>query len=174
MESSVVIRAAQSADAPYLAEFGARTFRTAFSANNNPADLDAYIAEAFSDETILGEINDAQSTFLLATVEGMNVGYAKIYKGNPPDCVDGPKPIELARIYVDARRQSSGVGAALLQAVFDYARDEGYGTVWLGAWEKNPDAIRFYERHGFAAVGAKYFMVGSDRQNDIVMRRVLD
>ena len=39
-ESSIVIRAAVPADAPYLAELGARTFYTAFAAKNNPEDID--------------------------------------------------------------------------------------------------------------------------------------
>ncbi len=174
MDLRVVIRTAEPTDAPYLAELGARTFHTAFAADNNPADIDAYVAEAFSDDTILQEFKDPQSVFLLAVAGDTNVGYAKIRKGKAPDCVDGPKPIELERIYVDASKQSGGVGATLMQAVFDYAKDEGYGTVWLGAWEKNPDACRFYERQGFSRVGTKYFMLGSDRQNDVVMRRILD
>lgn len=173
MESGIVIRAAEPADASYLAELAARTFITTFAADNNPADIDAYVAKAFSKDTMLQELEDSQSIFLLAVADGTNIGYAKIRKGEPPDCVDGPKPIELERLYVDASKQSGGVGAALMQAVFEYARGEGYETVWLGAWEKNPDARRFYERQGFAAVGSKYFMVGNDRQNDVVMCRIL-
>lgn len=172
-EPDIVIRTAEPADAPYLAELGARMFLTAFAANNNPADIDAYVAKAFSKDTILQELEDPQSKFLLAVSNGNNIGYAKIRKGQPPDCVDGPRPIELERLYVDASKQSGGVGATLMQAVFEYASGEGYGTVWLGAWEKNPNARRFYERQGFAAVGSKYFIVGNDRQNDVIMRRIL-
>ncbi len=173
-DSGIVIRTAEPADAPYLAELGARTFHTAFAANNRPEDIDAYLAEAFSHDTILQELKDPQSLFLLAVEDETNIGYAKIRKGEPPDCVDGPNPIELERIYVDSNRQGGGVGATLMRAVFEYVRDEGYGTVWLGAWEKNPDAHRFYERQGFSPVGTKYFTVGNDRQYDVVMCRILD
>lgn len=174
MVLEVVIRTAGPQDAAYLAELGARTFEKAFAAVNNPVDFAAYIAKAFSDETVLQELQDPMSVFLLAVAHDTNIGYAKIRKGKPPECVDGPKPVELERIYVDASKQSGGVGANLMQAVLARAKNEGYGTVWLGAWEKNPDAIRFYERQGFSAVGTKFFMVGGDRQNDIVMRRLLD
>ncbi len=174
MDPGIVIRTAERADAPYLAELGARTFHTAFAANNNPEDINAYVAEAFSNNTILQELRNPLSVFLLAIADGANIGYAKIREGKPPDCVDGPRPVELERIYVDANKQSGGVGTTLMQAVFDYAREEGYGTIWLGAWEKNPDACRFYERQGFSPVGTKYFMVGNDQQNDVVMCRILD
>ena len=173
-ESEIVVRIAESADAAYLSELGARTFLTAFVSENDPAEIAAYVARAFSHDTILQELEDPCSLFLLAVVDGENVGYAKIRKGEPPDCVDGPKPIELERIYVDATRQSGGVGAVLLQAVFEHAKGEGYGTVWLGAWEKNPRARSFYEKHGFSAVGNKHFMLGNDRQNDDVMCRTLN
>jgi GNAT superfamily N-acetyltransferase len=172
-ESEIVVRTAEPADAAYLAELGARTFLTAFVTENDPAEIAAYVAKAFSRDTMLQELEDPCSLFLLAVVNGENIGYAKIRKGEPPECVDGPKPIELERIYVDASKQSGGVGAVLMQAVFEHAKEEGYGTVWLGAWEKNPRARRFYEKHGFSAVGSKYFMLGNDRQNDDVMRRIL-
>ena len=173
-DSDTIIRAAAPTDAPNLAELAARTFHTAFAAKNNPEDIATYVAEAFGVDKILQELNDPCCRFLLAIADGVMVGYAKIYKGEPPTCVDGPKPIELARIYVDAKHQSGGIGATLMQAVLDYAKKKDYRTVWLGAWEKNPDARRFYERQGFSAVGSKYFMVGNDRQNDVVMSRQLD
>lgn len=173
-DPGVIIRTANSADAPYLAEFGTRTFLAAFAENNNPADIDAHVAKAFHHDRILQELEDTDSRFLLAIADGTIIGYAKTRKGKPPDCVGGSKPIELERIYVDASKQSGGVGALLMQAVVEYAKGKGYDAVWLGAWEKNPDACRFYERHGFVAVGSKYFMVGSDRQNDVIMCRMLD
>lgn len=172
--SGIIVRAANSSDASCLAELGARTFLAAFAEHNDPADIDAYVAEAFNQDTILQELENPGCLFWVAVAGDTHIGYAKIRKGEPPECVGGPKPIELERIYVHASRQSTGVGALLLQAVFDYARHEGYETVWLGAWEKNPNARRFYERHGFVPVGSKHFMVGNDRQNDVVMCRLLD
>ena len=42
--------------------------------------------------------------------------------------------------------------------------------VWLGVWERNPRAIAFYEKHGFAAVGEQTYRVAGEVQRDVVMR----
>ena len=40
-------------------------------------------------------------------------------------------------------------------------------------WEKNPRAIRFYEKNGFTTFGSHVFQLGDDAQTDILMRRSL-
>ncbi len=172
--SDISVRKAGPGDAADIANLGARTFLTAFGADNKPEGIDAYVAESFNRDTIEGEIKDSKSAFLLVVRDNTNIGYAKLRRGKVPDCVDGPKPIEIERIYVDASHQGIGVGATLMRAIVDHARSEGCATVWLGVWEKNAAARKFYERQGFTLVGTKFFMLGDDLQNDIVMRRILD
>jgi ribosomal protein S18 acetylase RimI-like enzyme len=87
--------------------------------------------------------------------------------------VGGPDPIELVRIYVDPRAIGTGLGARLMSASLDEAAAQGAQTIWLGVWEKNIRAIRFYERWGFTKVGEKTFVLGSDPQTDHVMARGL-
>jgi len=170
----ISVRTADPTDAAAIAALGARTFRSTYAASNTPENIDAYIADSFNIETIRTEIEDPQSAFLLVVRNGLYIGFAKIRKGDAPACVVGPEPIELERIYVDMSHQGSGVGAKLMQAVIDYARAEGGGCVWLGVWERNTAARAFYERQGFSLVGSKYFTVGNDQQNDVVMSRILD
>jgi ribosomal protein S18 acetylase RimI-like enzyme len=42
--------------------------------------------------------------------------------------------------------------------------------LWLGVWEHNRGAIRFYERHGFVKFGEHPYYVGNDCQTDWMMR----
>jgi len=51
------------------------------------------------------------------------------------------------------------------------AKDLNLQYIWLGVWEKNTDAKRFYERHGFVEFGSHEFKMGDDVQTDILMRR---
>ena len=173
-ESDIAVRTAGPEDAADIAELGAKTFFATYASNNTPEDIDAYVAESFSPQTILDEIEDPESAFLLVVRGGINIGFAKLRNGQAPDCVSSPNPIELERIYVDANYQGGGVGSRLMEAVLDYARSKGRVSVWLGVWERNTAACDFYERQGFSPVGSKNFTVGGDRQNDVVMVRILD
>jgi ribosomal protein S18 acetylase RimI-like enzyme len=41
--------------------------------------------------------------------------------------------------------------------------------LWLGVWEHNPRAITFYRKFGLEVVGTHAFMLGLDRQRDLIM-----
>ena len=53
------------------------------------------------------------------------------------------------------------------------ARNAGHDAIWLGVWERNARAIRFYERWEFRVVGQHVFVVGKDPQNDLLLSRSL-
>lgn len=58
-----------------------------------------------------------------------------------------------------------------MRTTLETAAASGYRTLWLGVWERNPRAIAFYERWGFATVGSHVFRLGSDDQTDLIMER---
>ena len=168
----MTLRTATVADAALLADLGARTFRGAFAADNDPDDLALYLAEAFTPERLAAEIADPSSTFFVAhDAAGAPVGYARLVADRPHEAVSGARVAELARIYADQSVLGLGVGAALMRACLDAAA--GHDAIWLGVFERNPRAIRFYERWGFRTVGETTFTVGTDVQRDVVMARRL-
>lgn len=57
-------------------------------------------------------------------------------------------------VYVDSRRRKRGVGAWLLAAILDHARQmDGVTCVYLSVSEKTPGARRLYESAGFTVWG---------------------
>jgi len=166
-----VIRRAGIADAALLAELGARTFVETFAADNRPEDMAAYLATAFGPEQQVAELTDSHSTFLIAEVDGVAAGYAKIHPGRTPERVTGERPIELVRLYVSQVWLGRGVGAALMRDCLDEARRAGYQMLWLGVWERNNRALAFYRKWDFREVGKHIFQLGDDPQIDILMER---
>lgn len=168
-----------SADAERLSRLAATTFRDTFGAQNAPGDMERYLSGAFTPERQAAEIEDANSTILIAEHrvapdEADLVGYAHLVSESVPDAVRGPAPLELKRLYVARAWHGRGVAQSLMNAVLDAARARGARTLWLGVWERNPRAVAFYEKYGFTRVGEHTFVLGSDVQTDWVLARSLD
>ena len=163
------IRPGTAADAAGLAAFAARTFAETFAADNQAEDMDAHLARAYNVAQQTAELTDPDMMTLLAEQAARLVGYAQLHRGTPPACVAVQDPIELLRFYVDRAAHGTGVAQALMAAVQDAAYAAGAQHLWLGVWEHNPRAIRFYVKCGFADVGSHEFVLGADRQTDRVM-----
>jgi GNAT superfamily N-acetyltransferase len=164
-----------------LSEFAERIFRETFEATNDPADMAAYLADAFGAERQRVEIAEPDAIVLLAediggsdtgSVAGTRLaGYSHLTPGEPPESVHGLDPLELKRFYIDRAWQGTGLAQLLMRATLDAAVAANARTLWLGVWEHNPRAIAFYRKFGFVDVGAHDFMLGRDRQSDLIMAR---
>jgi ribosomal protein S18 acetylase RimI-like enzyme len=165
----ISIRRAGTDDNQRLAALGRETFLDSFAADNSPLDMADYLEQSFGPDIQAAELADPASGFLIAEAEGDPVGYARLVEALPPPCIDAKKPIQLARLYADKGWIGSGVGAALMRAcIADVQKRQGDG-IWLGVWEKNGRAIRFYRQWGFRQVGTQPFVLGKDRQIDLVL-----
>jgi len=171
--NSVSIREATFEDAKPLTDLSYTTFWDAFAHHpkNAPDDLAYYMRQAFTVEQIAVELAEPTSIFLLAEIEGELAGYSKLIIDNVEPGILAEKPIELSRLYSQQKFIGKGVGQKLMDACFKRARDEGRDVIWLGVWEFNPRAQRFYEKNGFRIVGRHTFQLGSDPQTDLLMQK---
>lgn len=162
-------------DAATLAPLAVRIFNETFAANplNKPEDMRVYIAEAFSVEQTERELTDANATFFIAEIDGVLIGYAKLLERTTEECVSDENPIELARLYILQDFHGRGIADQLMKRCFAVAESKNYQTMWLGVWEHNFRAQRFYEKLGFSKVGSHVFQLGSDPQIDWVMEKKL-
>lgn len=174
-EITLKIRRGTVGDAGTLAPLAVKIFNDAFADNplNKPEDMSVYIAEAFSLEQTRRELSDAETVFYIAEVGAEMIGYAKLQECSTEDCVADANPLELGRLYVRKDFHGRGIADKLMNECFDYARRKNYRTMWLGVWEHNFRAQRFYEKLGFARVGSHVFQLGSDAQTDWVMEKKL-
>lgn len=172
----ITVRFATVSDAELMAQLAETTFRDAFQDHpkNAPEDLEAYIAKAFSIDQIRSELAATENIFLLAETGNEAAGYAKLVRENTEPGITARRPIELSRLYSHQRFLGRGVGQRLLEDCFRIARSEGFDVMWLGVWEFNPRARRFYEKNGFRYVGSHVFLLGSDPQTDLLMQRELE
>lgn len=172
---SITIRQAVSEDAKLLTDLAYTTFWDAFAHHpkNAPDDLNYYMRQAFNLEQLTTELADEKSIFLVAELDGEAAGYAKIILDNIEPGITAERPVELSRLYSHQKHLGQGVGQSLMDACFDRAREESRDVMWLGVWEYNPRAQRFYERNGFRIVGKHVFQLGEDAQTDLLMQKDL-
>jgi ribosomal protein S18 acetylase RimI-like enzyme len=158
-----------------LAELAYKTFWDAFAHHpkNAPDDLSYYMRQAFSEEQIRAELDDDRNIFLIAEYENEAAGYAKLIADAAETGIEAERPIELSRLYSHQRFLGKGVGQSLLDECFAIAKANGHDVMWLGVWEFNPRAQRFYEKNGFRTVGEHVFQLGTDPQTDLLMQRPL-
>lgn len=168
------IRDALEDDAAALAQFGARTFRETFAADNTPEDMARHLASAWAPALQRAEIADpSMHTLLAVDTHGALAAFAQLREGHAPAGVHPDGAIELKRFYVDRPWHGSGFARVLMDAVETRARERGARLLWLGVWERNARARAFYAKCGFGKVGSQIFVVGSDPQTDDVMLKQL-
>lgn len=147
-----------------------QTFIETFASANDPSEFARYVEAAFDETKLLDEVQTEGSDFYFAKIAGEMAGYFKLNIGEAQtECVTG-RTIEIERIYVLKSMQGTGVGKTLFEHALEKAQQQQMDAIWLGVWEENPKAIRFYERQGFKPFGTHSFMIGNEAQNDIMMR----
>jgi ribosomal protein S18 acetylase RimI-like enzyme len=164
---------AHPADVDILLYLSRKIFDESFHALNTTENMLAYMDQAYNREQLNKELLDGNSEHYFICDHEQKVGFLKINWAPAQSDIRDPESLEVQRIYVDGAYQNKGLGALLLEKAMQRAREMGMKYVWLGVWEKNPHAIRFYQRHGFEIFGTHPFVMGDEVQTDILMRQFI-
>lgn len=154
-----------------LRQTGIAVFTDTFAEMNTPANMQAYLDAAFNENTVRQELANPDSAFWLALAEnGAVAGYLKVNFRAAQHEFRDKNAMEIQRIYVARPFQGQGVAQMLMEKAREAAVQAGVDFIWLGVWEHNPRAIRFYEKTGFRAVSSHAFFLGDEEQTDILMQ----
>jgi diamine N-acetyltransferase len=168
------IRPCDMSDLETLRNIAWQTYDDTFRHLNDPANMDAYLASAFTREKLQAELASPHSSFFFLLSDGAVAGYLKVNDAEAQTDLHDPQSLELERIYVTRDFQGLGLGKALVGKAMEVARERKRTFVWLGVWEKNGNAIAFYTKMGFSRIGTHDFYMGSERQTDWIMRREVE
>ena len=157
-------------DIDRLQQIGRQTFSETFSAHNSEENMKKYLDEEFSVAKLTSELNDKNSEFYFATLGNQVLGYLKVNVGPSQTELQDDRALEIERIYVLKEYHGKNVGQLLFDRAIQIARQKNAEYVWLGVWEGNARALRFYRKNGFVAFDTHIFRVGDDEQTDILMK----
>lgn len=159
-----------SSDLESLVNISKNTFSKAFEKDNNPEDFQTYIQEAFHPAKLKKELANKYSRFYFVYEDEDLVGYFKWNIETSQTDVHDPNALEIERIYVLDNHQGKRIGSWMLQQIKAMANTLDKEYIWLGVWEHNPNAIRFYQKHGFVKFEEHPYYIGTDKQTDWLLR----
>ena len=157
-------------DIDQLLAISKSTFINAFEKDNKPDDFNTYIGIAFNEKVLLSQLRNPDSFFYFVYLDTHAIGYLKLNQNQAQTELRVAEGMELERIYVVEAFQGRGYGLGILRKVQEIALRLDKRFVWLGVWEKNKKAIRFYQRYGFSKFGTHPYYIGTDEQTDWLMR----
>ncbi|SHN09948.1 GNAT family N-acetyltransferase [Chitinophaga sp. CF418] len=169
----VSIRRTSAEDIEHLRQIGKDTFFETFGHSNTEADMKKYLDENFSPEKVSAELSNPDSQFFIAWEGDTPIGYLKLNTGKAQTEPQEDSAIEIERIYVLGAYHGKKIGQLLYEKALEVAQIQNKSFIWLGVWEENPRAIRFYEKNGFVAFSKHIFKLGEDEQVDVMMKKVL-
>ncbi|PJJ48113.1 GNAT family N-acetyltransferase [Hymenobacter chitinivorans] len=169
--SPITIRPATVQDLAQLQQIGRQTFSETFAATNSAANMRTYLEEGFATEKLTAELQNPDSQFYFAELNNDVIGYLKVNTGAAQTEPQAADALEIERIYVRQAYHGQKVGQLLYEQALRLADQARARYVWLGVWEENPRAIRFYQKNGFVEFGRHVFTLGDEAQTDILMQR---
>ena len=180
------IRPARPADAAALADLAAATFALACPPDVNLDAVAAHVRSVLSAEHFAQHLTDPTHLILVAEDQSADddggapelAGFTMLVFAETADadvlaCTSIRPAAEISKFYLRAGSHGTGMAGELMTAALEAAREQGSVGAWLGVYELNVRAQRFYIKHGFGTVGTKFFLFDGQPETDLVLERAL-
>lgn len=171
----ITTRRATLADAVTLSALATQTFYDTFTGTCTEEDMNSFLESYFNLQQVESELKNENDFFYIAEIDGQAAGYLRFmedYTSFPE--IKKWKALELKRIYVSKEFLGKGVAQELMDFILQYAGEHQYEVVWLGVWEHNLRAQKFYEKYGFVKSGYTHdFPIGNTPQTDFWLWKFL-
>lgn len=168
--NTIEIRKATVSDLETIQKISIQTFTETFAAVNTPENIADYIKNSLNSAQLTTELKNLNSQFYIAYSNDEVIGYLKINFGDAQTESFNENALEVQRIYVLQNFHGKNIGQLLLNEVKKIAQTTGVDYIWLGVWEENHRALRFYTKNEFVVFDKHVFMMGNDQQTDLLMR----
>lgn len=156
-----------------LAALMRRCFLHAYHHASTPERIARFVDQAYAPQRLHEELcKPALPTWIALDQQGEWAGFGRLCLDScPHPAVQSNRAMELQRFYLAPEYHGQGLAAPLMGFLIGHAQSLGADALWLNVWQEAPQAIRFYQKQGFAAVGTTVFWVDDDPKDDWVMQR---
>jgi ribosomal protein S18 acetylase RimI-like enzyme len=167
----IKLRKAKIEELQAVLELAIEVYTDTFANDNSPENLEAFFKESYTTEKFKSEFKEPDSALYVALDDLKIVGFLRLRKSNEVDKYLGKNHVELHRLYVHRDYQGSSVSKMFMEEALTYAKEKKHEWIWLGVWEKNFRAQKFYTKWGFEKFSEHIFQMGDDPQTDWLLRK---
>lgn len=172
--NKVCITQVSTSDIHLLQHIAKNTFVETFASVNSEENMQHYLEHNLSIQQLSQELCNPNSKFYFIHYNNQIAGYLKLNFATAQTEQQPDDYVEIERIYVLKSFQGLKLGQALLDHAIQEAHKYNAQFIWLGVWEHNEKAIGFYLKNGFESFDTHLFVLGDDRQTDILMKKKID
>jgi ribosomal protein S18 acetylase RimI-like enzyme len=171
----ITIRRLTTKDAAALSVMARQTFYDTFVNTCTAEDMKLFLDNFYNEEQLHQELLDEEGYCFFAEQDGVPVAYLYFKEGYDSfPMMQKWKALELKRIYVLKEFHGQGIAQKMMDYVLNFAIENKYEVIWLGVWEHNIRAKKFYEKYGFENSGYTHdFPIGSTPQTDVWLWKFL-
>ncbi len=165
------IRKAKVEEVPAVRELAIEVYTDTFADQNTEANLLAFFNDSYNLEKLKEEFHDQGSLLYVALDELKIVGFMRMRINSEVDNYLGQSHLELQRLYIHRDYHGGSASRLLMEQALAYATEKKFEWIWLGVWERNFRAQKFYAKWGFERFGEHVFQMGDDPQTDWLMKK---
>jgi len=162
-------------DAGLLTAVARQTFYDTFIDTCTEEDMQSFLDQNYNATQLEAELSNSETYCFFAEAAGKPVGYLQFMEDYKSfEMMKKWKALELKRIYVLEEFHGQGIAQKLMEHILQFAAEKQYEVVWLGVWENNVRAQKFYEKYGFKNSGFTHdFPLGNTPQTDVWLWKFL-
>ncbi|KEP71686.1 GCN5 family acetyltransferase [Thioclava dalianensis] len=165
-------RAGQPSDAAALAAISIEVWLGTYIRKGVNALFADYALNEFTKPKMTAVLQGLNEHVVVSENDNGIDGFIRLTQGKESP-VSGCSTMEISTLYFQPRHHGRGLGKALLEQGFVYARSVGVRSVWLTTNSENTSAIAFYLKQGFEKVGTTHFTIQDQAYlNDVFSRAI--
>lgn len=156
-------------DVKNLQRVSQRAFYDTFSDSSSKSNMEKFLNTNYSIQNLTNELNEPNSKFYFVYHQKQIAGYIKINLNHAQTEAYGDDYLEVERIYLLKEFQGSGLGSELMNYAIKLAQSLNKKYIWLGVWEHNTKALKFYHKFNFIEKSLHNYSVGTDIFKDLIL-----
>ena len=148
-----------------------QTFINTYQKDTAKSELQTYLDREYNVSQIQKQLDDPNCQFYVCIVDRQVAGYMKLNLGNKQTEAFPTASVEVEKLYIYPEFKRLGLGTKFLKKAERVAKQAEAKMLWIGVWEENEKAIKFYRKLGFKYLKNHEFRLGSEIQRDLILAK---